>query len=428
VLFGILAALGVVVLAAAIFHEPVLRYLIKREALARGVDLEFETMTIGRGWLRLRKASIALQGMSGFRAEIGRSRILWEGWIPNDITKIEAQAVDARAQGSAADLALEFGEWAKDHPDAFRIPVVAVEVSGAWRESAAAPPWLILSGGSLSPGVAQNSVTFHAAGASVEGISMGPIGGVWASDGGVVSLGFGKPSLADAPVRIDIRSNAEPPTADIVLRPVTMMDLGSPMGMKLPTEKARLEGTAKISLLERDGKDVVQGTVVMTLHGWIPPHPKELGGLVFGDRTVFGSAFKVSEDRKTVTLTDSHVTAGAFKLKGSGVIERRGDYGVARMDMAGSIPCSDVARSATAAHFGSAAGAFAGDVARGIMAGSIAVSVKIEADTRDLAHPKINQGVGIGCGIKGLPQIKFPLPPIKLPAPGEMPELPDLGL
>jgi hypothetical protein len=61
------------------------------------------------------------------------------------------------------------------------------------------------------------------------------------------------------------------------------------------------------------------------------------------------------------------------------------------------------------------------------MGGSIAVSVKIEADSRDLAHPKINQGVGIGCGIKGLPQIKFPLPPIKLPAPGELPELPDLG-
>ena len=52
----------------------------------------------------------------------------------------------------------------------------------------------------------------------------------------------------------------------------------------------------------------------------------------------------------------------------------------------------------------------------------------IEADTRDLAHPKINQGVGIGCGIKGLPQIKIPLPSMKLPEPGELPEIPGLGL
>lgn len=429
VVLGIFGALGVLGLAVAIFHEAVLRYLIKREALARGVEIEFEAMSMGEGWLRLRKMSIGLVGVSGFRAEIGRSRILWEGWIPGEIKKIEAQGVVARAQGSAADLALEFGEWAKDHPDAFRIPVVAVEVSGEWRESAGSPPWLVLSDGSLSPapGGVPNSVAFHAAGAVVEGISIGPIGGVWASGGGVVSLGFGKPSLADAPVRIDIRPNASPPVADIALRPVTMADLGSPMGLKLPTEKARLEGTAKITLMERDGKDLVEGSVAMTLHGWIPPHPKELGGLVFGDRTVFGSAFKLSEDRKTVTLAESHVTAGAFKLKGSGVIERRGDYGVARMDMAGAIPCSDIARSATAAHFGSAAGAFAGDVARGFMEGSIAVSVKIEADSRDLANPKIIQGVGIGCGIKGLPQLKIPLPSIKLPAPGELPEIPGFG-
>ena len=430
VLLGILAALAVVGIAVAVFHEAVLRYFIKREALERGVELEFEAMTIGRGWLRLRQASIRLVGVSGLRAEIGRSRILWEGWIPGDITRIEAQAVTARAQGSAADLALELGEWAKDHPEAFRIPVVAVEVSAEWRESAAAQPWLVLSGGSLSPapGGPQSSVTFHASAASVEGVPIGPIGGVWASTGGMVSLGFGRPSLADAPVRIDIHPKANPPAADILLRPVTMVDMGSPMGLKLPTEKARLEGTARIELIERDGKDLVQGTVMMTLHGWIPPHPRELGGLVFGDRTVFGSAFKLSEDRKTATLTGAHVTAGAFKLKGSGSIERRGEYALARMDMAGAIPCSDMARSAAAAHFGSAAGAFAGGVARGIMEGSIAVSVKIEADTRDLANPKITQGVGIGCGIKGLPPIKIPLPDIKLPRPGELPEMPDLGL
>lgn len=429
VIAGVLGTLGAAILVVVIFHETWLRYLIKREAHLRGVELEFDTMTFGEGWLRLRKASIGLSGVSGFRAEIGRARITWEGWIPGEITKIEAQGVVARAEGSAADMALEFGEWAKDHPDAFRIPVAAVEVSGEWRESAAAPPWLVLSGGSIAPtaGGVPNSVTFHAGGAVVEGISIGPVGGVWASGGGVVSVGFGKPSLADAPVRIDIRPNADPPVADIALRPVTMADLGSPMGLKLPTERARLEGTARVTMAERDGKDLVQGTVSMTLHGWIPPHPKELGGLVFGDRTVFGSAFKLSEDRKTATLTDASVAAGAFKLKGSGIIERRGEYGVVRMDMAGAIPCSDIARSATAAHFGSAAGAFAGDVARGFMEGSIAVSVKIEADTRDLANPKINQGVGIGCGIKGLPQIKIPIPSIKLPVPGELPEIPGLG-
>jgi hypothetical protein len=169
----------------------------------------------------------------------------------------------------------------------------------------------------------------------------------------------------------------------------------------------------------------------MVLRGWVPPHPKELGGIVFGDRTSFASSFRVTEDRKTVTLTGASLTAGAFKLTGTGTIDRSQDYAIVKMDMAGSIPCVDIARSAAGAHLGSAAGAFAGDAAKILMEGSVGVSVKVEADTRDIAHPKIVQGVGVGCGLKGLPQIKIPLPQIKLPSVKDLPplpELPDFGL
>ena len=41
------------------------------------------------------------------------------------------------------------------------------------------------------------------------------------------------------------------------------------------------------------------------------------------------------------------------------------------------------------------------------------------------------KGVGVGCGLKGLPQIKIPLPQIKLPSVKDLPplpELPDFGL
>jgi hypothetical protein len=425
-LVTVLVALAVIIVGVVIFAEPILRFLVKREALARGVELDFETMSIGRGWMRLRKARLSLTGVSGINVELGKTTISWDGIFPSDIARIEGQAIAVRAEGSVADRALEISAWAKDHPDAFRIPIAAADILVEWRDRAGAAPWMTLSGGSLSP--TPSGVTYLAQAASIDGIAIGPAGGIWTASGGVISLGFGRPSLADAPVRIDVNTKANPPTADIVLRPVTMADLGSPLGLRLPTEKATLEGAAKIALPERAGTGAAQGTFSMTLRGWIPPHPRELGGIVFGDRTNFASSFRVSEDRRTVTLTDTTVVAGAFKLKGSGLIERKADYATVKMNMAGAVLCVDIARSAAGAHFGDAAGALAGTVARGLMEGSVAVSVRVEADTRDIGHPKIEQGVGVGCGLKGLPQIRLPLPDIKLPSPEDFPKLPDFGL
>jgi hypothetical protein len=419
VILAILAVLALALGAVAVFHEPILRHLIQREARARGVELEFGTMLMGSGWLRLGKVHLTLEDVWGLEVDIETARVNFTGILAPDITSIDARGVTARAQGSIADRALELSVWSKEHPEAFRIPVTASDVRADWREKQGAPPWLAVSGGALVP--FQGGVTFSAKDASLSGVAFGPALAAWTADASTISLGFGKASPADAPIRIDIRPKPLPSAVDIILKPVTMAELGSPLGLTLPTDKATIEGTVKLALGKDPMDEDIAGNVAMTLRGWVPPHPKELGGIVFGSATTFTSAFQILKDRKRVTLSDAAVAAGAFKLKGAGVIDRKGDYGVATMDMKGNIPCADVARSATAANFGDAAGAFVGDVAKMALSGSVAVSVHIEADTRDLRNPRIRNDVGVGCGIKGLPGIK-------LPAPGDLPKLPEIPM
>jgi hypothetical protein len=226
------------------------------------------------------------------------------------------------------------------------------------------------------------------------------VGAAWATDAITVSLGIGKDSLEHAPIRVDIRPADNPPTATLTVRPVKLADLGGPIGAPLPVPGAVVEGNAQLSLARHAGKEVVRGTVAMSLTGWIPPHPKELDGLVFGNRTTFTSSFEVSPDRKKVTLADTAVTAGAFKLKGAGTIDRVDDHGLVRVDLSGSVRCVDVAQSAAASHWGNLLGQIAGDVARLTMAGSVGVSVRIEADTRDLRAARLQQSVGVGCGLR----------------------------
>lgn len=438
------AVLLTLIAAGFVLKDPWLRYLVRREALAKGIELDFDSMEMGQGWIRLRGARIRLEGVRGLTATVQKARLSLDGGFPPDVTQVEAQAVVVQAQGSAADLALELAAWAQEHPDAFRLPLTATEVVTEWREQPSSTPWLQLSGGSMTPGPAGAStgapsgatrtIIFHANGAVVSGVSVGPVGAVWAADATTISLGFGKETLAAAPIRIDIRSVPSPATVDIRVMPVTMADLGSPMGLALPTEKATIEGTVKLQLGKRPDKDAITGAVAMTLKGWIPPHPKELGGIVFGTTTAFASAFRIAENRSTVTLSDASVAAGAFKLKGGGLIERRGEYAVVTMDMKGAIPCADVARSAVASNFGSAAGVMAGQMARGALEGSVNVAVHIQADTRNLQGASVRNEVGVGCGLKLLPGVTLPIPTTlptlpklpDFPKPGELPKLPDI--
>ncbi len=145
---------------------------------------------------------------------------------------------------------------------------------------------------------------------------------------------------------------------------------------------------------------MIEGTASFTLTGWVPPHPRELGGIVFGDRTSFATKLSVSEDHRKVTLSETALSAGALKLKGGGTVERRDTYALSALDLKGSLACADVARSAVASSWGDLAGQLAGGVARLAVDGSVGIKVHVEADTRDLKAAKLTHEVGVGCGLR----------------------------
>lgn len=349
---------------------------------------------VGWGWVRLRQATVTLEGVAGAHAIIERATVDLDGFTP---TRVEARGLDVKMMGSAADFVIDLGRWAREHPDAVTFPVVADGVRLAWYEAPSEPPWLEVQKSLIAPSAGGSRLTADRA--MVLGVSVGPVGATWSSDGAAVTFGFGDPDPNAALLRMDVvRATG---TAKLRLSRVPLSAIERPLGVRLPVDPTTMvEGTAELSLTPGADTLDVEGTLHGELIGYVPPHPKELNGIVFGKVTTLDTKVKLSADRRKVHLTETRVKAGAFALGGSGTIERRTDHAWITMDMAGDIPCSSLAKSATVANIGGPLGQFLGDTVKNALAGSVRVGVKVEADSRELAQAKLTQSVSIGCRLK----------------------------
>ncbi len=414
----------VVAVAAVLLFDPIVRFAVASQARSRGVELDCTTVELSLGSLKLGDCRFRLVGVRGVSGKLASASVVLDGLEPS---RIEAAGVDVDAEGSAATVALDLGMWTKSHPGAFRLPVVASKVGLVYRSQQGGQPWLVVENGSIAPGKAGGA--FQAASAQVAGIPVGSVAASWTATASTVTLGFGKDSPEAAPLRIDVQHALPQPTATVTLQPTPLDDLGGPLGVKLPVQGASASGTASLVLQRRAIEGVIEGRVKITLDGWTPPHPRELDAFVFGKKTTFETRVHVSEDRRTVTLSDAKVKAGAFALGGKGSLRRQTGYALVDLSLTGNIPCGDLAAAAAQTRLGPFAG-IAGSAARLALSGSVGVTVVVAADTRDLAAAKITRSIGIGCGLKplGLPLLDVPDLP-DLPKDLPLPQLPkDLPL
>lgn len=407
-----------------LFRKPILRFFIEREAKARGFEIEFDEFDFEFGRVDIERVRFSPIGFSGIKGTLERAAITWEGFWIGDVRKIEARSMGLQALGSAADIAIFLSEWGRAYPRAFEAEISAKPITFTWREDEKSAPWLVISGGVLSP--AAGGTDFVAESAVLSGVSVGAVGARWQSERGSISLGFGKNSISDAPVLISIEPKKRPAIATLSLKPSTMADLGNPLGLKLPTEKAQLGGTAKLLLpdtIVMPGQGALKVELDMSLRGYVPPHPKELNRIIFGDTTSFSATLELGANRKSIVISNAQMKAGAFGLKGGGKIERKGVFATIEMKMDGAVRCVDMAQSAVSSHLGNAAGTIVGDMAKNSLKGAMNISLRIEADTRDLGAAKVQQQVSGSCGISiPLPSI----PSVKLPELGELPPIPKL--
>lgn len=385
--------LFVLVVGAWLGADPLARHLVAQAGRSHGVEIQAEHVDIGWGWVRLRKASFELEGVSGARATVDRATVDLDGLSP---TRAEMRGLSVTVTGSAAGFVVDLGGWAKRNPDAVTFPVVAEGVRVVWREAAERDPWLLVNEGFIAP--RKGGARLTAERASVLGAPVGPVGAVWTADGASVTFGFGNPDPAAALARMDVDPNKA--TAQLTLRPIKLADLSQPLGVDLPIpDDVILEGTAELALPSSPSAEV-SGELHAKLRGYVPPHPKELDGIVFGDVTKLETRFRLASDRRSMQLEDSRVEAGAFVLAGKGTIERVEDHATIEMRMAGNIPCTALAKSAAVSRLGDALGGLLGDAAKRALAGSVRVGVIVHADSRRLEAARVEHEVGIGCRLK----------------------------
>jgi hypothetical protein len=394
----LVAGLGLLVILAIVFVPRLVEREVIERARAQGVELEFEELDFGWEWATLTTARARLIGVDGVEIAIDSLEAELEG---TELTSVAMTGVKLDAQGSVPALAVSLGAWSKRYPETYALPLSAQGVSVVYRPQAGAAPWLELAGGTL----ASTSVgaVFVANDSKLAGAPVGRVGAAWSATASSVALGLGESELGKAPLRVDVDAGANP---KLRLRLVsTPLDkLAAPFAIQLPVKDVSGSADVELAFGSREATSPVGGTAHFELKGFIPPHPVELDGFVFGDTTTFDTKLAINQALTEITLTESRVVAGRFELKGGGVIRRDATTAQAVLDLSGALPCDALAQAATESRLRRlldlATTKKAGAAARRLIGGSVGVRVRLQADIRNLAAAKVERSIGIGCGLK----------------------------
>ncbi len=400
---------------------------IEREAMRqireRGLELSSYELEYGFGWVKLTNARGKLVDVKSLDLSFKSIEVELDGTEPE---RIDLDGVGVQAAGSAPTLALELAAWSKRFPRSYALPLWAKGVDIVWRPQAGAAPWLEITGGAAAKN--ETTTIVSAEQVKVAGTQVGKVGASWTATTSAVAIGLGEPELEKAPVKVEV-AIADKPRVTFRLSPTRLEKLAGPFGVELPVENVTASGQVELAFPSQLALAPADGSLHMTLEGWIPPHPAELDGFVFGNVTTFDSKLAISEDLRTVALTDAAVKAGKFELKGGGTVVREDGHALARLAFAGNLPCPALAGAAAESRLGyllgRVAGKLAGAAARQLVEGSVAVEVRIAADTRKLKEAAVERRIGIGCGLKPLTLEELKKLSALFPIPAELSVLAD---
>ncbi|MDC0743317.1 hypothetical protein [Polyangium mundeleinium] len=383
------AAVG---LGVGLGHRPLARWWIEKEARARGIELTFEDFSPKWGRVVLRGATAKLEGVAGFTAA--------SPWIAVDLDGLSPTRIDAR--NVEVTLALPLDErlealdaWSNAHPGALDLPTTAnVTVTWGAKES----PWLVLAGQATKArgdeGAFEGTVAF-------EGTNLGLLGARW-NGKDPASIWLGAKTAEAAPLRLALDTTSKPMRLTATLPSTKVDDLARARSLSVPADLrgALVEGTVAVTLGGPEAKGMYTGTASFEVKGWVPPHPKELDGIVFGSKTKLGATFETTPNLTDVRISKATVDAGAFKLAGPGTVKREGLAARIKMTLDGAVPCSELGASVIGAHASGLIGDLLKGVARVGLGGSVQVRVTVDADTRKIERATVDQAVTVGCGLR----------------------------
>jgi hypothetical protein len=400
------ATLAALLLGAASIVLLVLlpRYVegkVLSSAEAQGVSLKPQDISFGWGWVQITQARVELDRVRTVEMQVGRIDVELDGLTPQSI---ELSNVDGLVVGSITNVGLELSDWTKAHPSAYSLPLSAKNVHVRFVEPAGTPAWLEITGGELTR--TKSGGVFAAQHTRFLGVDLGTVGASFAQEASSIALGFGEADLGKAPFRVEVSPSGATPTARFVLAPTPAERLAKPLGVGLPVSGVVVSSETTIAFAGGAAAASVSGVTSITLKGYIPPHPFELDGFVFGDTTTFDTKFTLPATRDRITLTESKLKAGKFELSGGGVLSRGSDHSELTLSLSGDLPCSALAGVEAESRLGKLLGAGlsgkAGKLAEKLVGGSVHVGLELSADTRQLSAARMQRTIGVGCGLHPL--------------------------
>lgn len=395
---------AVVVLSAAVvialLAPGYLRGRVEEEARARGVVLAFATADYGFSKIVLGDVSLALSGVPDFQARATSIEV--------DLESLEPRAVRAGGLSVAmfgTEVLEQLGAWQKRHASALAAPISAEGTSIDWHPAQGAAAALSLRDAGLSADARTGKV--EAASMHVAGRAIGPAAASWTISEGGVAVAIQPRAEPLSPLEVLVTSSGEGLSLKIGLARTPLAPLQEALGIPKGAEGivAEAEVSALLPAGARPGP--VDATLQMTVKGYVPPHPKELDGILFGDTTKVRSKLVIAADFSGAKMTQVDVEAGALALSGTGDVVREGFDARVTLKLTGSIACTQLATSAAVAHLGAAWGRLAGGLASGALSGNVGVALTVEARLSNIKGAKIDRSARLNCkvGLPGLPKI-----------------------
>ncbi len=443
-----LGLIAVVVVFAGALPRWVERRVVA-EANARGFELRDGDISFGWQWVQVTDAKVTLLGVPGLSADVGVIDVQLAGFEPQ---RIAVGRVSARASGELGVLLSALDSWRAAHAKDLRAPLTIKPFSFTLAAGEASA--LAFTNGELS--LSGERVVVRAPGLTALGRELGAFSAQQEPASARLALTLNQGPLENPTLSVE-QSRGAARTLHLALAPIALGKLSKVLGLELPLPDTVLSGTIDVKGLDTSAPlSRASGALGFILKGYIPPHPVELDGFVFGDTTELGSSFILEPERLGVRFADLRVKAGQFALRGAGGLRLEGDHGRLTAELAGSLPCGALAAAAAESRLGRALGRLTGKAALQTLNGAVGVRVAVDADTRQLDKARVVRTITPGCGLKPLTLaelqalgelapgalapamlrdfetlLKNPLPPLPNLGPGlklDLPALPQLPL
>jgi ADP-dependent NAD(P)H-hydrate dehydratase / NAD(P)H-hydrate epimerase len=397
-LFG-LVALGLVVLgiAAALTVPRLVEERVVAEARARGVELVPGKISFGIGWVQVTDARLGLLGVRGLSVRAGVIDAELRGLTP---VRFRMARVQADGVGPALPFAQQLAAWLRAQGPKLREPLVVNPLSFTWREVPKDAPQIALDDAELRFEDERSALT--AKRAMFGGKALGELRVRQSEQNLRADVTFDQSALDNPLLSLEFSDGSEQ-RLHVALAPVTLGRLGQIAGMELPHASVQVTGTVDARIpnnLAAGGH--ITGRVDVTLKGYVPPHPVELDGFVFGDTTTIGTAYRMTLAPPRIVLEQTTVKAGTFVLVGGGEIRLEGLDARLALLLSGDLPCSALAGAAAETRLGRALGQVAGKAVRQIVEGRVGVRVSVDALASAPGSALVLKTITPGCGLKPL--------------------------